>query len=194
MPAWYGSQSRPTLRQLEAVLRLLRPDFEYTASARNDVELAEAAIRRFTDEQFEAIDHLEDNRRVLFKGPAGTGKTFLAIEAARRAVRAGRTVALLCFNSLLASWLKHEAESIAQEAKARALSFYVGFFRGSCSALPRSTCRRRQTRSSGASNCRCARWMPCWPMAATCQPSSCCSWTKHRTCCPSRCSTSWNCC
>jgi len=130
VPAWYGSQSRPTLRQLEIILRLMRPDFEYTASARNDVELAEAAIRRFTDEQFEAIDHLEDNRRVLFKGPAGTGKTFLAIEAARRAVRAGRTVALLCFNSLLASWLKHEAESIAQEAKARSLSFYVGSFSG----------------------------------------------------------------
>lgn len=130
LPAWHGSQSRPTLRQLEIILRLMRPDFEYTASARNDVELAEAAIRRFTDEQFEAIDHLEDNRRVLFKGPAGTGKTFLAIEAARRAVRTGRSVALLCFNSLLASWLKHEAESIAQEAKARSLSFYVGSFSG----------------------------------------------------------------
>lgn len=130
VPAWYGSQSRPTLRQLETVLRLMRPDFEYTASTRNDVELVEAAIRRFTDEQFEAIDHLEDNRRVLFKGPAGTGKTFLAIEAARRAVRAGRSVALLCFNSLLASWLKHEAESIAQEAKARSISFYVGSFSG----------------------------------------------------------------
>lgn len=130
VPAWYGSQSRPTLRQLETVLRLMRPDFEYTASTRNDVELAEAEIRRFTDEQFEAIDHLEDNRRVLFKGPAGTGKTFLAIEAARRAVRGGRSVALLCFNSLLASWLKHEAESIAQEAKARSLSFYVGSFSG----------------------------------------------------------------
>lgn len=130
VPAWYGSQSRPTLRQLETVLRLMRPDFEYTASTRNDVELVEAAIRRFTDEQFEAIDHLEDNRRVLFKGPAGTGKTFLAIEAARRAVRAGRSVALLCFNSLLASWLKHEAESMAQEAKARSISFYVGSFSG----------------------------------------------------------------
>lgn len=130
VPAWYGSQSRPAPRQLETVLRLMRPDFEYTASARNDVELAEAAIRRFTDEQFEAIDHLEDNRRVLFKGPAGTGKTFLAIEAARRAVRAGRSVALLCFNSLLASWLKHEAESITQEAKARSLPFYVGSFSG----------------------------------------------------------------
>jgi hypothetical protein len=130
VPAWYGSQSRPTPRQLETVLRHMRPDFEYAASARNDVEIAEAAIRRFTDEQFGAIDHLEDNRRVLFKGPAGTGKTFLAIEAARRAVRAGRSVALLCFNSLLASWLKHEAESIVQEAKARSTLFYVGSLSG----------------------------------------------------------------
>ncbi len=129
-PTWYGSQSRPTLRQLESVLRLLRPDFDYVASARSGVELAEAAIRRFTDEQFDAIDHLDDNRRVIFKGPAGTGKTFLAIEAARRAVRGGRSVALLCFNSLLASWLKHETELIAQEAKARSLSFYVGSLSG----------------------------------------------------------------
>ncbi len=129
-PTWYGNQSRPTPRQLETVLRLMRPDFEYTVSTRNGVELAEAAIRRFTDEQFEAIDHLEDNRRVLFKGPAGTGKTFLAIEAARRAVRDGRSVALLCFNSLLASWLKREVESIAHEAKTRSLSFYVGSLSG----------------------------------------------------------------
>jgi hypothetical protein len=138
LPAWYGSHSRPTVRQLENVLRLMRPDFEYAASTRNDVELAEAAIRRFTDEQFEAIDHLEDNRRVLFKGPAGTGKTFLAIEAARRAVRAGRSVALLCFNSLLASWLKHEAESIAQEAKARSISFYVGSLSGLMLSIAKS--------------------------------------------------------
>ena len=130
VPTWYGSQSGPNHRQLESVLKLLRPDFEYVASARNSVELADANIRRFTAEQFEAIDHLDDNRRVLFKGPAGTGKTFLAIEAARRAVRDGRSVALLCFNSLLASWLKHEAEPIAQEAKTRSLSFYVGSLSG----------------------------------------------------------------
>jgi hypothetical protein len=129
-PAWYGTQSRPTARQLEAVLRLLRPDFEYVASGRTGVELAEAAVRRFTEEQFEALDHLEDNRRVVFKGPAGTGKTFLAIEAARRAIRDGRSVALLCFNNLLAAWLKRETESISQEAKARSLPFHVGSLSG----------------------------------------------------------------
>lgn len=130
MPAWYGSQSRPTPRQLDTVLRALRPDFEYVASGRTGVELSEAAVRKFTEEQFEALDHLEDNRRVVFKGPAGTGKTFLAMEAARRAIRQGRSVALLCFNSLLAAWLKRETETIAQEAKARALAFQVGSLSG----------------------------------------------------------------
>lgn len=137
VPAWYGGYSRPTPRQLEAILRLLRPDFEYVSSGRTDVELAESAIRRFTEEQFEALDHLDDNLRVVFKGPAGTGKTFLAIEAARRAVRDGQSVAFLCFNNLLAAWLKRETEAIAKEAQARALPFYAGSF----SALMRSVAK-----------------------------------------------------
>jgi len=130
MPAWYGSQSRPSSKQLDAVLRLLRPDFEYVASGRTGVELSEAAVRKFTEEQFEALDHLDDNRRVVFNGPAGTGKTFLALEAARRAVGQGRSVALLCFNSLLAAWLKRESETISKEAKARSLAFHVGSLSG----------------------------------------------------------------
>src|SRR5207249_2085713 len=111
VPSWYADRtSRPTVKQAEAVLRLLRSDFEYTASLRNGVELAEAAIRRFTEEQFDAIDHINENRRVLFKGPAGTGKTSLAIEAARRAIRARKSTALLCFNNLLSHWLRQETE------------------------------------------------------------------------------------
>ena len=129
--AWYGDRtSRPTGRQAETVLRLMRSDFEYTGSLRNGVALAETAIRRFTEEQFDAIDHIDDNRRVLFKGPAGTGKTFLAIEAARRAVRERKRVALLCFNSLLSIWLKRETEAIAAEAKDSGVAFYAGTFSG----------------------------------------------------------------
>jgi hypothetical protein len=130
MPAWYSSRSRPTPRQLEVVLRALRPDFEYVASGRTSIELSEAAVRKFTEEQFDALDHLDDNRRVVFNGPAGTGKTFLAIEAARRAVRQGHSVVLLCFNSLLAAWLKRETEMISQEAKARSQAFQVGSLSG----------------------------------------------------------------
>ena len=125
-PAWYGTHSRPTIKQREIILKFLRPDFEYLASARNQVEVAEADIKRFTEEQYEALDHLEDNRRVVFKGPAGTGKTFLAIEAARRALSDGRNVALFCFNGLLAAWLKREIEPLIELASERSLRFYVG--------------------------------------------------------------------
>ena len=100
------------------------------ASARNEVDITEAALNRFTEEQFEALDHLEDNRRVIFKGPAGTGKTFLAIEAARRALCDGLSVALLCFNGLLAAWLKREIESLSKEASERSFQFYVGSLSG----------------------------------------------------------------
>ena len=131
VPYWYtDSTSRPTKKQTDSIAKLLRGDFEYVGTARNGVALAEAAICHFTEEQFDAIDHLADNRRVLFKGPAGTGKTFLALEAARRAVRERRNVALLCFNSLLSNWLKHETEALASEAKSNGLSFYVGTLSG----------------------------------------------------------------
>lgn len=125
-PAWYGERSRPTPRQVEALVGLMRHDFEYTVVGGSSLELAEQSIRRFTEEQFHAIDLIEENQRVLFKGPAGTGKTLLAVEAARRAIRSRRSVALLCFNSLLGSWLKRETAEIAAEAGESGVRFYVG--------------------------------------------------------------------
>ncbi len=52
------------------------------------------------------------NDRVVFEGPAGTGKTLLAIEGARRGLADGKRTLLLCFNRLLGSWLRDEAGSL----------------------------------------------------------------------------------
>ena len=68
------------------MVTLLRDNFEYAVSRRSDLESLERMICQFTEEQFGALDMLNDNDRVVFKGPAGTGKTFLALEAAKRAV------------------------------------------------------------------------------------------------------------
>ena len=51
---------------------------------------------------------MEENERVIFTGPAGTGKTLLAIEAARRGATQGKSVLFVCFNRLLGSWLKEQ--------------------------------------------------------------------------------------
>jgi DNA polymerase III delta prime subunit len=126
VPSWYGERSRPSSKQVDALVGLLRHDFEYAVVGGMALELAEQSIRRFTQEQFHAIDLIEENPRVLFKGPAGTGKTLLAVEAARRAVQSRRSVALVCFNSLLGAWLKRETAQIAAEARESGTRFFVG--------------------------------------------------------------------
>ena len=125
-PSWYGERSQLTSRHINSLVGLLRPDFEYTVVGGMPLELAEQSIRRFTEEQFHAIDLIEENPRVLFKGPAGTGKTLLAVEAARRAVRAKKSVALVCFNNLLGAWLKNETAEIAAEARESGARFFAG--------------------------------------------------------------------
>lgn len=135
---WYGERSRPTAKHLESMTALMRGDFEYAALGGIALDVAEQSIRRFTEEQFVALDLLAENDRVLFKGPAGTGKTLLAIEAARRAVRAGRSTILICFNNLLGSWLKRETAVISEEARALGISFQVGTLSGLMLSLLKS--------------------------------------------------------
>jgi len=48
------------------------------------------------------LDNLAAHNRAAIEGAAGTGKTVLAMEKARRLATTGRRVLLLCFNSPLA--------------------------------------------------------------------------------------------
>lgn len=91
----------------------LRPKFE-AAIVRGDVRRArEAQLAAFIDEQYDALDSMQQNRAVLFTGPAGSGKTWLAMEAARREIELGHNGWLLCFNRLLGQRLKQDIAGIA---------------------------------------------------------------------------------
>lgn len=61
---------------------------------------------RLTQEQYDALDAIQDNGGFVVKGLAGTGKTFLVMEAARRAVAEGKRTLVLCFNRLLGDWMR----------------------------------------------------------------------------------------
>jgi hypothetical protein len=114
--SWYNeSASRPTEYHVRRMTNILRDDFEYVVSPRRDIDRLEESIMHFTEEQFDGLDYLDDNRRIIFKGPAGTGKTFLALEATRRAVIEGKHVLLLCYNKLLGDWLKDQTSSFVNE-------------------------------------------------------------------------------
>ncbi len=58
------------------------------------------------DAQLDALEGLLENDRVLVRGGAGSGKTLLAAEAARRHAAEGKRVLLLCFTQPLRKWLE----------------------------------------------------------------------------------------
>jgi hypothetical protein len=103
------SPDLPTSRSIAAVLR---PRFEVATVPADMRRNRETQLLSFLDEQYDALDAMADNRAVLFTGPAGSGKTLLAMEAARREVAAGGTGRLLCFNRLLGRRLKEQTADI----------------------------------------------------------------------------------
>jgi RecA/RadA recombinase len=111
----------PTPTQCEILRDALRGDFEIPAERSARSSALRDELLRFTEEQYVALDAMTENPRTLFVGPAGTGKTFLALEAVRRARAAGRRVLFLCFNRLLGSWLARQAAALQPEVTTRTL-------------------------------------------------------------------------
>lgn len=107
--AWFNPLSNdPTPQQCETILNLLRPSFEFFESPKSRMQRVEEELKYYTEEQFAVLDVMERNQQITFNGPAGTGKTLLAVEAARRsALKGGRTL-FLCFNRNLGKWLEEQ--------------------------------------------------------------------------------------
>ncbi len=75
----------------------------YSVAARMGQE--EQQLVRLTEEQFGYLKLLREQKRALFKGYAGTGKTQLAMEKARQLAFEGQETLFLCYNTRLAKYL-----------------------------------------------------------------------------------------
>ena len=84
----------------------------------------EDAADILTDRQAVILDAIQLLTRVEIRGGAGSGKTFMAIEQARRLANRGQRVALLCYSHGLASYLKR----ITSTWSRRQQPGYVGEF------------------------------------------------------------------
>ena len=69
------------------------------------VEMDEESRLQLDQKQISILENLEENDRLLIRGPAGTGKTLLAREAAIRETRQGKRVLFLCYTDALSVFL-----------------------------------------------------------------------------------------
>lgn len=106
---------------LDRIRSYIRPDFDRVLAPGAALHPVEAALRALTEEQYAFLDSVQYNPRCIVLGPAGCGKTTLALEQARRMAEGGKRVLLVCFNRLLGKWLTGVAAEISENIVAGSL-------------------------------------------------------------------------
>lgn len=102
-------KSATTPSQLKVLQQHLRPDFEAVVPLHVSAHDVEIRIARLTEDQLRLIDIVEANPQVICSGGAGTGKTMLALELAKRWGALGMKTALACHSPWLKRFLERNA-------------------------------------------------------------------------------------
>lgn len=85
----------------KVVQKVLCPEFDIVPTSRMKYDIADIAFAQLLDSQTRVLNYIEDQRVAVINGAAGTGKTLIAVEYAKRCADKGESVLLLCFNALL---------------------------------------------------------------------------------------------
>jgi hypothetical protein len=117
----------PTDR-VNRIRQLLRPDFEKVPPLGARSVALSGRMLSLTESQYSVLDYVASHERVLVAGGAGTGKTLVAVEAARRESAAGRRVALIVESPILAAYLRSRTPSEVRVLALRELSVAEGRF------------------------------------------------------------------
>jgi nuclease-like protein/type III restriction/modification enzyme restriction subunit len=105
---WFSEAEKTPIGKegVELLERVLANSFELRAPLAFELAEEERELYRLTEQQYRVLDMLSRHARVAIAGCAGSGKTFLAAEKARRLATQGFRVLLVVFNVLLAEHLR----------------------------------------------------------------------------------------
>lgn len=111
VPCARETEKHASKDRCEALCCALRPRFEIAMSPKARRRELDENLLSLTEEQFTALDQSSLNPRMIFSGPAGSGKTVLAMETLRRKVVSQEVTnpALFCYNKLLGADLSRRA-------------------------------------------------------------------------------------
>lgn len=113
--------------ECSSIVDALRGDFDFHKPLSRIAQDVCNELLSLTTDQYKALDTMEENPRCIIKGGAGTGKTLLAVEEARRAAAHRKRVLLCCYSRNLATFLKSaiDEELIHIESLHRLMYGYI---------------------------------------------------------------------
>lgn len=119
---WIQANEDPLGAQgVQLVEDILCSSVEVRPALRSVLDVAEQARIRLTTNQAKVLRILGGRKRAVIAGGAGTGKTLIAVEKARRLAQSAHSVLLLCYNRPLADRL---AADLVDEPRITVSSFH----------------------------------------------------------------------
>ena len=87
------------------LIKYLEVEFSSDESLFSKIKSTELELNKITEEQFQVMQGLESNKKLYIHGPAGSGKTLIAINFVKRMLANDATVVFLCHTTNLGTYL-----------------------------------------------------------------------------------------
>lgn len=113
---WEERQHRQPSRlspgDIKDIVQFLRGDFVFIPTLSDRLNSVEKRLVRLTSEQAQLMQALALNKHLLIEGNAGTGKTLLAVDFAKKKAASGKKVLFLTYNKNLANNVIRQVDTI----------------------------------------------------------------------------------
>lgn len=115
---------------LEALKKIIGDSITLNSNVRIAIEEAKIEYKGLEPRQYDILGNISRVQRVLIEGSAGTGKTVLAVEEAKRLAEAGFKTLYTCYNKPLALNVSRNVQRVENLTIASFHSFCAALVRG----------------------------------------------------------------